>query len=340
MRTDDFDYHLPEGLIARWPAPRRDASRLLVSRLGEAAEHRRFDDLPDLLTGEEVVVVNDTRVLPARVFGRKAGGGGRVELLFVRQRETPRQWIAMTGSNRPLRPGAVVELDGGASVQVRARLADGSALLDLDGLGDDVPGWLRTHGELPLPPYLERAAEPEDEDRYQTMFAQRDGAVAAPTAGLHFTPEVMDRITARGCLVRHVTLHVGPGTFRPVTTDDPRQHVLDPERYEIPKDTARALQEERPVLAVGTTVVRALEHAASVGEGAVRPGPGVADLLMLPGARPKVVAGLLTNFHLPRSSLLMLVCALAGTARTLAAYQEAVARQYRFYSYGDATLWL
>lgn len=263
-----------------------------------------------------------------------------MELLFVRQEETPRRWIAMTGSNRPLRPGAVVELAGGASAQVRARLADGSAQLDLDGLGDDVPAWLRTHGALPLPPYLGRAAEPEDEDRYQTIFAQRDGAVAAPTAGLHFTPEVMDRITARGCLVRHVTLHVGPGTFRTVTTDDPRQHVLDPERYEIPEDTARALQEERPVLAVGTTVVRALEHAAGVGEGAVRPGPGVADLLMLPGAPPKIVAGLLTNFHLPRSSLLMLVCALAGTARTLAAYREAVARRYRFYSYGDATLWL
>jgi S-adenosylmethionine:tRNA ribosyltransferase-isomerase len=340
MHTDDFDYTLPDDLIARYPATQRDGSRLLVSRAGRAPEHRQFVDLPSLLTGDELIVVNDTRVLRARVQGTRHESGGKVELLFVRADGAPRRWIALTRANRPLRPGAVVDLPAGASAEVCSRRTDGAALLDLQGVGDDVPSWLQQHGELPLPPYLKRPAEASDTDRYQTVFAARDGAIAAPTAGLHFTSEIMDALRNLGCQVSRVTLHVGPGTFRPVTVDDPREHLLDPEHYEIPKETAEAVASGRPLLAVGTTVVRTLEHAARAGEGTVQAGPGIADLLLLPGDELRVVDRLLTNFHLPRSSLLMLVCVLAGIRRTLAAYREAVDRQYRFYSYGDATLWL
>jgi S-adenosylmethionine:tRNA ribosyltransferase-isomerase len=339
LRTDDFDYDLPPGLIARYPAPTRGGSRLLVSPRQGRPEHRRFDELSSLVTGDELVVVNDTRVLRARVFGRRAGSGGKVEMLFVRP-DGPDRWIAMTRANGALRPGAVVDLPGGASAEIVDRREDGAAVVALDGIGDDVPRWLEAHGALPLPPYLNRQAEESDVDRYQTIFAASDGAVAAPTAGLHFTEKILESLRDRGCLIERVTLHVGPGTFRPVTVDDPRQHALDPESYVIPEATAAALSAGRPVLAVGTTVVRALEHAYRVGQGAVASGPGVADLLILPGDPLSVVDRLLTNFHLPRSSLLMLVCALAGTERTLAAYAAAVADQYRFYSYGDATLWL
>ena len=340
LRTDDFDFELPDGLIARYPAERRDGSRLLVSRPAGGAEHRRFPDLPELLTGDELIVVNDTRVLQARVFGRRAGTGGKVELLFVRPNGAAGRWVAMTRSNRPLRAGAVVDLPGGASAEVTARREDGAAVVALDGVGADVPGWLREHGALPLPPYLRREAEDSDSERYQTVFAAADGAVAAPTAGLHFTEELAGALRGRGCEIAPITLHVGPGTFRPVTAADPREHVLDPELYEVPEATAAALRSGRRILAIGTTVVRTLEHAARVGEGTVAAGPGVADLLLLPGDRFAVVDRLLTNFHLPRSSLLMLVCALAGTERTLAAYRAAVDEGYRFYSYGDATLWL
>ncbi len=338
MRTDDFDYTLPDDLIARYPAERRGGSRLLICRAG-ALEHRRFDELPEVLTGEEVVVVNDTRVLSARVLGRRARTGGKVEVLFVRPDGAPDRWVALTRCNSALRPGAVVNLPGGASVEVEDRREDGSALLALSGVGADVPSWLRAHGAIPLPPYLKREAEELDSDRYQTVFAQADGAVAAPTAGLHFTEEIADSLRALGCRIERVTLHVGPGTFRPVTVDDPRRHSLDPEIYEIPEATANAVASGRPVLAVGTTVVRALEHAGRVGDGVVAAGPGVADLLLLPGDELRVVDQLLTNFHLPKSSLLMLVCALAGVQHVLAAYRTAVAEGYRFYSYGDATLW-
>ena len=332
MRTSDYDYLLPDDLIARYPADRRDASRLLVSDHSGSVRHQRFDDLPGLLTGEEVIVVNDTRVLPARVLGRRAGSGGRVELLFVRPIDD-RCWVALTRSNRPLRPGARIELPDDVRALVRARQDDGAAEIEIEGLQGTILAWMHRHGALPLPPYLRREAEEADADRYQTVFAAREGAVAAPTAGLHFTTELVQALEDRGCLIRSLTLHVGPGTFRPVTAEDPRQHHLDPEWFDIPGDTADAVASDRPVLAVGTTVVRALE-AAQRGQ------RGIADLLLLPGDELRVVDKLLTNFHLPRSSLLMLVSALAGRDRVLDAYAIAVEHRYRFYSYGDATLWL
>ncbi len=343
MHTADYDYALPEAQIARHPAPRRDASRLLVvERAGGLRRHLGFSDLPDVLSGDELLVVNDTRVLHARVLGRRLPGGGRVELLLVRPAGDG--WLALGRASRPLRAGARLQLPGDVEAEVRGRAGDGLLRLTLAGTRD-VPAWLAAHGAVPLPPYLRREAEAADAERYQTVYAARDGAVAAPTAGLHFTPELLDALRSRGSRIVSLTLHVGPGTFTPVRTDDPRQHRLEPEHYEIPEETASALaaarQEGRPVLAVGTTVVRTLEHAASRPAGGPVPaGPGLADLLILPGHRFSVVDRLLTNFHLPRSSLLMLVCALAGRETTLSAYAEAVARGYRFYSYGDATLWL
>ena len=343
MRTADFDFELPEASIARYPAARRDASRLLVvERTTGRRRHLRFADLPGVLSGDELLVLNDTRVLHARVCGRRLPGGGRVELLLVRPDGDG--WLALGRASRPLRSGSRLELPGEVAAEVRGRGPDGLLHVGFEGV-DDVPAWLGVHGQVPLPPYLRREAEAVDHERYQTVYAARDGAVAAPTAGLHFTDELLAEVRARGCRTATLTLHVGPGTFRPVRVSDPTGHQLEPEHYEIPAATAEALAlaraEDRPVLAVGTTVVRALEHAAArAGDAPLAAGPGVADLLILPGYRLSVVARLLTNFHLPRSSLLMLVCALAGRETTLAAYEDAVARGYRFYSYGDATLWL
>jgi S-adenosylmethionine:tRNA ribosyltransferase-isomerase len=344
VRTADFDYELPEELIARHPAEARDAARLLVvDRATEKMRHLTFVDLPEVLRGDEVVVLNDTRVLPARLHGRRLPGGGHVELLLVRPTEEG-PWVALGRANKPLRPGTEIELPGNAGATVVQRKEDGSIVIALQG-ADDVPAYLRAHGSVPLPPYLGRKPIPEDGERYQTVYAANDGAVAAPTAGLHFTPAVLDALRSRGCHVVTVTLHVGPGTFRPLTTEDPRDHRLDPEDHEIPEATADAVElaraEGRPVLAVGTTVVRTLEHvAAHDPEGRVRAGRGRADLLIHPGRPPKVVSRLLTNFHLPRTSLLLLVSALAGRELVFEAYAEAVRRRYRFYSYGDATLWL
>lgn len=349
MRTSDFDYELPDALIARHPAAQREDARLLVThRHNGAQQHLTFRQLPEVLSGDELLVVNDTRVLPARLFGRRKPTGGRVELLLVRPAEEPHshRWVAMGRSNRPLKPGAVVELTDCATAEVCERHADGSLTLEFSDLPtESVSGYLKAHGQLPLPPYLRRDPVAEDRIRYQTVYAAEDGAVAAPTAGLHFSAELLDTLRAKGCELASLTLHVGPGTFRPVSVDDPREHRLDPERYEIPVATsqavARAKAEGRRVLAVGTTVVRALEHAAAGSLDATLPaGSGQADLLIMPGYRLRVVDCLLTNFHLPRSSLLMLVAAFHDRRSLLETYRNAVSRGYRFYSYGDSTLWL
>jgi len=341
VRTDDFDYDLPDEQIARYPTARRDGSRLLVVE-AERRRDLRFSELAEVLSGDELLVVNDTRVLHARVRGRRLPGGGRVELLMVRPDDGAGGWLALGRTSRPMRAGHRLALPGDVEAEVTGRSDDGLLRLMLTGC-DDVVRWLEAHGEVPLPPYLRRDAEPEDGERYQTVYAASDGAVAAPTAGLHFTSELLGALRDKGCDVAPLTLHVGPGTFSPVRVDDPRQHALDAEHYEVPPPTALALAAAmaagRPILAGGTRVVRALEHAAAA-DGSVHAGPGLADLLVLPGYRFAVVDRLLTNFHLPRSSLLMLVAALAGTDRTLSAYREAVAAGYRFYSYGDATLWL
>jgi S-adenosylmethionine:tRNA ribosyltransferase-isomerase len=334
-----YDYPLPPALVAQEPLAERDASRLLVlDRDTGAVDHRRFADLPRLLRPGDLLVTNRSRVLPARLLGRREGGGA-AEILLVR-RLPDGTWAAMVRPGRRLRAGAVVDVAPGFRVRVEGAAAPLRAVrLLLDGLDEEEA--LERHGHVPLPPYIHRPDRPADRDRYQTVFARESGSVAAPTAGLHFTPALLRRIQESGVERAEIVLHVGPGTFRPVEVDDVRDHRVDPERYTIPDQAAaaieRARREGRRVVAVGTTTTRALESAVDAG-GRVCPGDGETGLVIVPGFRFRVAGALVTNFHLPRSSLLLLVSAFAGRERVLAAYAEAVRERYRFYSYGDAML--
>jgi len=341
MKTDELDYLLPEELIARYPLPERAASRMLV--VDDALSHASVRALPERLSAGAVVVVNDTRVMKARLFGRKIGTEGRVELLLVRMLDDG-VWQAMARSSKPLRPGAAIAIEAGDERLIAhvegERDADGLLNVRLES-SRPIEELLERVGHVPLPPYLGRGDEPSDEDRYQTVFARVSGAVAAPTAGLHFDEALLSELRARGVTVAPVTLHVGPGTFRPVTAAELDEHPMHSEWYSIPPETAAAIAAARgvgaPVVAVGTTVVRTLESAASASRpGEVEPGEGDTRLLIQPGYSFAVVDASLTNFHLPRSTLLALVFAFGGSERVRAAYEEAVRERYRFFSYGDA----
>jgi S-adenosylmethionine:tRNA ribosyltransferase-isomerase len=335
----EFDYALPRTAIAQTPEASRDASRLLViDRTRGALEDRAFSELPDLLRRGDCVVVNNSRVIPARVLARDRGGRP-VELLFF-ARADARCWRALVRPGRRCRVGAELSV-AGTRLSIVGADPDGPRLVEcLDGTIEDLMG---THGLPPLPPYIERFAAPtaDDRERYQTVYAGPPGSVAAPTAGLHFTRAVLDRLRARGLEIHELTLHVGPGAFRPITAATLEGHRLPPERASIPPAVAdavnRARAEGRRVLAVGTTTTRALESAAQA-DGRVRPIEGDAGVYITPGYRFRVVDVLLTNFHLPRSSLLVLVAAFAGRELILKAYAHAVRAGYRFYSYGDASL--
>ena len=339
MELSDLDYELPPELIAQTPAPSRDASRLLViDRARGGVEDHGFAELPDLLRPGDCVVVNNSRVIPARVLARDAGGR-EVELLFFEAIDA-RRWRALTRPGRRSRAGAELAA-GGARLRVIGADADGPRLVErLDGSIEEL---LRERGVPPLPPYIERFAAPTEADleRYQTIYARPPGSIAAPTAGLHFTPTVLDALRRRGVQVHELTLHVGPGTFRPIKAARIEDHALPPERIAIPPSVAdavnRARDEHRRVIAVGTTTTRALESAAGP-DGRVRALDGDAGLYITPGYTFRVVDALLTNFHLPRSSLLVLVAAFAGRELILKSYGHAVRAGYRFYSYGDATL--
>jgi S-adenosylmethionine:tRNA ribosyltransferase-isomerase len=343
-----YDFALPEDRIAQEALPDRATSRLLaLDRDTGRTSHHRFGDLPDLLRRGDLLVTNRSRVLKARLLGRRPGGGA-AEVLLVRP-VGPDAWAALLRPARRLRPGTSVEVAPGFVAEVLAappRSAPGErrpalATVRLRVTDGPVEDAVERHGHVPLPPYIRRAARPADAERYQTVYAREPGSVAAPTAGLHFTPQLLDRLAERGVLVASLVLHVGPGTFRPVDAPDVRAHRVEPEPYLVPGETAeafdRARREGRRVVAVGTTVTRALESAVDRA-GRLRPGEGETDLVVVPGHRFRAVDALVTNFHLPRSSLLLLVCAFAGRERTLAAYREAVAAGYRFYSYGDAML--
>ena len=335
----ELDYDLPPALIAQAPAPSRDASRLLlIDRARQTFEDRVFADLPEVLRPGDCLVVNDSRVIPARVRARDADGRA-IELLFF-EREDDRRWWALVRPGRRCRPGAEL-VAGSARLSVVGAAADGPRLVErLDGTIEDL---LATDGLPPLPPYIAHFVAPtaEDRERYQTVYAEPPGSVAAPTAGLHFTEALLGRLGAGGIEVHRLTLHVGPATFRPITAPRVEDHVLAPERMLVPAATAdavnRARAEGRRVVAVGTTTTRALESAAAP-DGRVTPGARAAGAYLVPGHRFRVVGALLTNFHLPRSSLLVLVCAFAGRELVLKAYRHAVGAGYRFYSYGDATL--
>jgi S-adenosylmethionine:tRNA ribosyltransferase-isomerase len=338
-RTSDFDYELPPELIAQAPLPERDASRLLVlDRAAGAIQHRTFAHFADFPAAGDVVVINDSRVIPARLPARRRGGGA-AELLLV-TREADGSWRALVRPGARIRPGSRLELGEGDEAEVIATLEGGQRRVRLHGDGGDL-GVIQRRGQVPLPPYITRAPDASDRARYQTVYAEPPGSVAAPTAGLHFTPPILTQLAERGVKVARLTLHVGPGTFQPVTAEDPAEHRLDPEAYVLPPETAGAIAEARrrggKVWAVGTTVTRTLEMCAADG-GTVRPGAGWTSLFIRPGHTFRVVDRLLTNFHLPRSTLLMLVSAFAGREQVLDAYREAIRLRYRFYSYGDAML--
>ncbi|HSE92998.1 MAG TPA: tRNA preQ1(34) S-adenosylmethionine ribosyltransferase-isomerase QueA [Methylomirabilota bacterium] len=342
MELEAFDYHLPPSAIAQAPAERREASRLLlVDRARRALADHVFADLPALLRPGDCLVVNDSRVIPARVLARDAGGRA-VELLFV-EPTTGGRWRALVRPGRRCRPGTALTAgdDVRARLRVAAALPDGTREVErLDGTVDEL---LARHGLVPLPPYITRFAKPdaEDAERYQTVYARSPGSIAAPTAGLHFSSAVLDGLRARGVEVHEVTVHVGPGTFRPITSPRVEDHVLPSERVSISRTVAGAVNaakaDGRRVVAVGTTTVRALEGAAGP-DGRVAPLEGRVDLYIAPGHRFRAIDALLTNFHLPRSSLLVLVAAFAGRDLVLDAYHHALSAGYRFYSFGDACL--
>jgi S-adenosylmethionine:tRNA ribosyltransferase-isomerase len=342
MRVDAFDYALPPELIAQEPASERDGARLLV--VGETLAHRAVKDLPDAVPDGALVVVNDTKVIPARILGTKEGSGGKAEVFLVRRIDDAR-WEAMARTSKAIKDGMrVIAAAGDLVATIEGRTEAGLFVVRLEATGAlPLEEAIRAAGRMPLPPYIRRAPRAEDSERYQTVFARVPGAVAAPTAGLHLTEAMLARLRAKGCVVEACTLHVGLGTFQPVTVDDLDRHPMHAEHYEVSRALADAVTAARarsaPVLAVGTTVVRALESARDP----ERPGHVVAKteatrLLIQPGYRFGVVDRLLTNFHLPKSTLLALVCAFAGTERVLAAYRAAVAERYRFFSYGDAML--
>jgi S-adenosylmethionine:tRNA ribosyltransferase-isomerase len=336
MRVAEFDYSLPEELIAQHPAPRRSASRLLrLDARSGALDDLRFDDLPGLVAPHDVVVINDTRVIKARLEGQKASGG-KVEVLIERLLGGD-EALALIRASHPPKPGGLIYVGDDVTIEVLERDDD---LYRLRFRGPPVEDVLERHGALPLPPYIHHAPEAEDAERYQTVFAERPGAVAAPTAGLHFDRALLDRIAARGATLARVTLHVGAGTFQPLRGEEVEAHRMHAERYEVPQRTVDAIAAARAaggrVLAVGTTSLRALEAAAR--EGALRASAGETDLFIYPGYRFRVVDRLLTNFHLPRSTLLMLVAAFAGLDHIRRAYAHAIAERYRFFSYGDAML--
>jgi S-adenosylmethionine:tRNA ribosyltransferase-isomerase len=374
MDVRDFDFDLPAELIAQEPPPDRGASRLLfLDRARGALTHTQVAALPDLLRPGDLVVVNNTRVFPARLIGRRVPSGGAVECLLVRrlgsdggqtgvrpgsdpgpdprltpERETPDRaelWEALVHPGQKLKPGARVVFEGIHTIhgEILERRFFGRRLIRLwTNDGTSVDAAVDAIGHMPLPPYIKRDDSAADRDRYQTVFAHTRGSIAAPTAGLHFNPALVAALAARGIETAEITLHVGYGTFQPVRVDRVEDHRLESERYEISAAAAsavtRARAEGRRVIAVGTTTTRTLEAVALANAGAIVEGAGATDLFIYPGFEFRVVSGLLTNFHVPRSSLLMLVSAFAGRERVRTAYDAAIAERYRFYSYGDAML--
>ena len=365
LTTSSFDYDLPAGLIASHPVPERDASRLLIVRRDrDTFEHRTFRDVIDLFVPGDILVLNETRVFPARLLGTRAGGGAAEIVLLHPLDDTPdsvagasadrpgtsqpaadlntaawpRDWAALVRPGARLRAGRTVRIADDLEVEIIGVRADGTRRVRLITTGD-VRRAIERHGRMPLPPYIERDPEAADTERYQTVYARSEGSVAAPTAGLHFTPTLLAAVRARGVEIARVVLHVGVGTFRPVEAEDPADHPMHEEWYEVTETEAVRMNAARRaggrLWAVGTTVTRTLESAADEA-GVIHAASGWTRLFIRPGYRFRAVDALITNFHLPRSTLLMLVSAFAGYARTRAAYDEAIRERYRFYSYGDA----
>jgi len=343
MLLNDFDFLLPDELIAQYPAAQRDASRLLcLDRQSNMVESRQFTDILDYFRSGDVLVINDTKVIPARLLGQKETGG-KVEIFLVRRcpvETDTEDWLCLTKSSKPIRVGTIVEFSTDFSAEVLEETAAPYRRVRFFCSGDFMQK-VDSVGHLPLPPYIKRSDELADRSRYQTVFAREQGAVAAPTAGLHFTESILQQLVTAGVKIVNLTLHVGLGTFLPVRVEDIRQHKMHAELFSIPEKTAvevnSAAQEGRRVFALGTTSARALETAATA-DGLLAAGSGDSEIFIYPGYRFKIVDALITNFHLPKSTLLMLVSAFAGRDFILSAYQQAVAERFRFFSYGDCML--
>ena len=354
MLASEFDFDLPAQLIAQTPAPRGASKLMVLARQAGGVEHSAVARLPQHLRPGDLLVVNNTRVFAARLIGRRVPSGGAVECLLLSRvkgegsedQSAAELWDALVHPGQKLRPGAEMRFEGQAgalTAQIVERRYFGRRRLRLHAeRGGTVEELIDALGHVPLPPYIHRQDSPQDRERYQTVYAAVRGSVAAPTAGLHFSPAILEALDQAGVIRTEITLHVGYGTFKPVRGETVEEHEVDAERYEIPPAAAQAIaaamNERRRVVAVGTTTTRALEDAAARGGGRIDAGEGEARLFIYPGFRFQVVDALLTNFHLPRSSLLMLVAAFAGRHRVLAAYREAIEHGYRFYSYGDAML--
>lgn len=342
MRTSELDYYLPPELIAQHPVSPRDASRLLVFHRNEnRLEHRFFHDLPDYLRPNDCLVLNETRVIPCRLIGQKTEGGARIEVLLL-ERRSERVWTALAYRSRRLRPGIRVRFADDFACEIREELGGGRFLIELLGK-EPVDLLLDQYGQVPLPPYIERDAgsHPSDRERYQTVYARLAGSSAAPTAGLHFTPELLHRLEGQGVKTARVLLHVGLDTFQPILTEEVEAHPIHTEAYEVRPEAAETILQARQqggrIIAVGTTSVRTLETVAGE-HGILQAGTGRTSLFIRPGYRFHAVQALITNFHLPRTSLLALIAAFIGENRWRGIYEEAISRHYRFYSYGDAML--
>jgi S-adenosylmethionine:tRNA ribosyltransferase-isomerase len=345
VNVADFDFDLPGELIAQQPPAERGGSRLMTLERGSGRiSHHRFVDLPSLLQPGDLLVVNDTRVFPARLIGVRLPGGGAAECFLIRPTTEADTWIALVHPGQRLREGSRMRFEAGDRVlhaEVVGRHFHGRRTVRLwTEDGTTVRDTVDVIGHIPLPPYIKRADASSDRDRYQTIYARERGSIAAPTAGLHFTPPILDALAARGVERATVTLHVGYGTFQPVRVDRVEEHQVEAERYEVSAETAAALtkakREGRRVIAVGTTTTRTLESLTVSHDGEVTPGAGETTLFIYPGFNFRIVSGLITNFHLPKSSLLMLVAAFAGRDHLLLAYRDAIQQRFRFYSYGDA----
>ena len=337
MHISEFDFHLPEELIATRPLPQRDSSRLVVNN-GNTIEDKHFYDLPDLLHEGDLLVFNNSKVIPARIYGHK---GERKFEVLLHKPLSDNNWLAFAKPAKKLSPGDTIKVADGFDIRIIDKLEDGQIKLQL--VGDDIDTLLEKHGHMPLPPYIKRPDNNADKTRYQTVYAKHSGSVAAPTAGLHFSDDLMQRIRDKGVRQAFVTLHVGAGTFQPVKVEDINQHKMHSEFATIPQETvdliAQTKRDGGRVIAVGTTSLRTLEAVAS-SKGVVTAVSEDVNIFITPGYQFKVIDCLITNFHLPKSTLFMLICALAGTRQMHALYKHAIAGKYRFFSYGDACLLL
>jgi S-adenosylmethionine:tRNA ribosyltransferase-isomerase len=340
MRIEEFDYHLPTSLIAQYPSPQRgEISLMILHRQTGVIEHRAFQDITRYLNSSDLLVMNNTRVLPARLIGKKETGG-RIEMLLIPSwNGINGEWKALLKGSGKVKRGARIRFEQGLEGEVE-EIRDGKAKVNFSYQGE-VMDILQKIGHIPLPPYIKRGDEPLDRERYQTVLAERDGSIAAPTAGLHFTHALLQSLKGNGVRTTTITLHIGIGTFAPVKTCDIEDHTMEAEWIEISEDTAREIEDTKArggkVFAVGTTTTRALESFSNR-NGGVRPGKGMTSLFIYPPYRFHVIDGLVTNFHLPKSTLIMLVSAFAGKDLLMMAYQEAIRKKYRFYSYGDSML--